>query len=140
MLEQSLMAIRKYKLKTKLLGVTLLTSLDSKDSKLIFSEKNTNLLVYKLANIANNSKIHGLICSGQDLNNLDNFKKLIKITPGVKLFARKDDQKRVSFVHEAIKNGADYVVIGRELIDSKDPIKLLKKYNEENKNKDLWTK
>ena len=139
MLEQSLVTIKKNKLKTKLLGVTLLTSLDKKDSKLIFSEKNTNSLVYKFANIANDSKIHGLICSGQDLGNLEKFKKLVKITPGVKLFARKDDQKRVTFAHDALKNGADYVVIGREIIDSKDPLKLLKKYYEENKNKDLWT-
>ena len=138
MLDKSLATIKKHKLKTKLLGVTLLTSLDKKDSKLIFSEQNTNSLVHKLAKIANDSKIHGLICSGQDLDNLQNFKKLIKITPGVKLFARKDDQKRVTFVDKALENGADYVVIGREIIDSKDPIKLLKKYYEKNKNKDLW--
>tara|TARA_B100001059_G_scaffold235282_1_gene280405 strand:- start:306 stop:1013 length:708 start_codon:yes stop_codon:yes gene_type:complete len=138
MLKQSLVTIKKNKLKTKILGVTLLTSLDKKDSKLIFSEKNTNSIVYKLANIANDCKIHGLICSGQDLDSLQKFKKLIKITPGVKLFTRKDDQKRVTSVHEALNNGADYVVIGREIIDSKDPIKLLKNYYEKNKNKDLW--
>tara|TARA_B100001057_G_scaffold197366_1_gene198058 strand:+ start:1601 stop:2308 length:708 start_codon:yes stop_codon:yes gene_type:complete len=139
MLEQTLLKIKNRNLKTKVLGVTLLTSLDHKDSKLIFSEKDTNALVYKFAKIANATKIHGLICSGQDLVNLNGFKKLIKITPGVKMFARKDDQKRVTFVHEALKNGADYVVIGREIIDSKDPLKLLKKYYEENENKDLWT-
>jgi len=139
MLDESLVAIKKNKLKTKLLGVTLLTSLDHKDSKLIFSEKNTDLLVHKFAKVANESKIHGLVCSGRDLDNLQKFKKLIKITPGVKLFARKDDQKRVTFVHEALKNGADYVVIGREIIHSIDPLELLKKYYEENKNKDLWT-
>ena len=82
-----------------------------------------------------------MICSGQDLNNLKNYKKIIKITPGVKLFRRDgDDQKRVAFAHEALKNGAKYVVIGRELIDDKDPINLLKKYYEENQNKNLWTK
>ena len=134
-----MITIKKNKLKTKLLGVTLLTSLDHKDSKAIFSEKNTNILINKFANIANSSKIHGLICSGQDLDILKKFKRLIKITPGVKLFNRNDDQKRVSFIHDALKNGADYVVIGRELIQSKDPLKLLKKYYEENKNKDLWT-
>ena len=139
MLEESLVAVKKNKLKTKILGVTLLTSLDHKDSKLIFSESGTDLLVNRFAKVANDSKIHGLICSGQDLDNLQKFKKLIKITPGVKLFARKDDQKRVTFVHDALKNGADYVVIGREIIDSKNPLKLLKKYYEENKNKDLWT-
>ena len=139
MLDQSIATIRKHKLKTKLLGVTLLTSLDNKDSKLIFSEKKTNLLVKKMASIATNSKINGLICSGQDLDDLKKFKKLIKVTPGVKLYRRKDDQKRVTFVDEALLNGADYVVIGRELINSKDPVKLLKKYYEENKNKNLWS-
>ena len=139
MLDKSLVAVKENKLRTKLLGVTLLTSLDHKDSKLIFSESDTDLLVNRFAKVANDSKIHGLICSGQDLDNLKKFKKLIKITPGVKLFERKDDQKRVTFVHEALKNGADYVVIGRELIHSSDPLRLLKKYYEENKNKDLWT-
>ncbi len=140
MLKQSLATIKKLKIKTRLLGVTLLTSLDHNDSKQIFSQKNTNLLVQKFANIANISKLHGLICSGQDLENLQKFKKLTKITPGVKLFKRKDDQKRVTFAHDALENGADYVVIGRELINSENPTKLLKRYYEENKNKNLWTK
>ena len=140
MLKQSLMAVKKLKLKTKLLGVTLLTSLDQKDSKQIYSQKNTNDLVYKFAEIANTSKIHGLICSGQELDNLKKYKNLIKLTPGVKLFRRKDDQKRITFAHEALENGADYVVIGRELISSKNPINLLNEYYEKNKNKNLWTK
>ncbi len=140
MLEQSVLTVKKLKLKTRLLGVTLLTSLDQKDSKLIYSQKDTNLLVHKFAKIAGNTKIHGLICSGQELSKLQGFKKLIKITPGVKLFKRNDDQKRVAYAHEALENGADYVVIGRELINNKDPLELLNKYYEENKNKNLWTK
>ena len=67
------------------------------------------------------------------------FKNLLKITPGVKMFKRKDDQKRIAYVHDAINDGADYVVIGRELINKKDPIALLKKYYEENQNQNLWT-
>ncbi len=140
MLKQSLITIKKLKLKTKLLGVTLLTSLDQEDSKQIYSQKNTNDLVYKFAEIANSSKIHGLICSGQELSNLKEFKRLIKIIPGVKLFKRSDDQKRITFAHEALEEGADYVVIGRELINSNNPIDLLKEYYEKNKNKNLWTK
>jgi len=75
MLEESLVAVKKNKLKTKILGVTLLTSLDHKDSKLIFSESGTDLLVNRFAKVANDSKIYGLICSGQDLDNLQKFKK-----------------------------------------------------------------
>ena len=56
------------------------------------------------------------------------------------MFARKDDQKRVAFVHNAIQDGANFVVIGRELIESKRPVDLLRKYGEQHENKNLWTK
>ena len=140
MLKSALKNIKKFNLKTKVLGVTLLTSLDGKDSKKIYGEKDTDKLIKKLALIASKAKIAGLICSGQDLKSLKSYKKLLKITPGVKLLDRKDDQKRVSFVHDALNNGANFVVIGRELINAEDPMKLLNEYNKKNENKNLWTK
>lgn len=140
MLKSALKNIKKFNLKTKVLGVTLLTSLDGKDSKKIYGEKDTDKLIKKLALIASKAKIAGLICSGQDLKSLKSFKKLLKVTPGVKLLDRKDDQKRVSFVHDALNNGANFVVIGRELINAEDPMKLLNEYSEKNENKNLWTK
>ena len=117
-----------------------MTSLDGKDSGKIYKERNTKKLVKKFAEIADNANIHGLICSGNDLRVLGKFSKLIKITPGVKMFARKDDQKRVTFAHNALQDGASFVVIGRELIESKRPLDLFKKYGEQHKNKNLWTK
>ena len=140
MMKAAVSSIKKNKLKTKILGVTLLTSLDGQDSEKIYKERNTKKLVKKFAEIAKNVNIHGLICSGDDLKVLRKFNKLIKITPGVKMFARNDDQKRVTFAHNALQDGASFVVIGRELIESKKPIDLLKKYGEQNKNKNLWTK
>ncbi len=140
MLKVALKNIKKFNLKTKVLGVTLLTSLDDKDSKKIYGEKDTNKLIKKLALIASNAKIAGLICSGQDLKSLKSFKRLLKVTPGVKLLDRKDDQKRVSFVHDALNSGANFVVIGRELINTKDPMKLINEYNKKHENKNLWTK
>jgi len=140
MLKSALKNIKKFNLKTKVLGVTLLTSLDGKDSKKIYGEKDTDKLIKKLSLIASKAKIAGLICSGQDLKSLKGFKKLLKITPGVKLLDRKDDQKRVSFVHDALNDGANFVVIGRELINAKDPMKLLNEYSEKYENKNLWAK
>ncbi len=140
MMKAAVSSIKKNKLKTKILGVTLLTSLDGKDSEKIYKERNTKRLVKKFAEIANNVNIHGIICSGDDLKVLRKFDKLIKITPGVKMFAKNDDQKRVTFVHNALQNGASFVVIGRELIESKRPLDLLKKYAEQHKNKNMWTK
>ena len=139
MMKAAVNSINKNKLKTKILGVTLLTSLDGKDSNKIYKEKNTAKLVKKFTEIANNVNIHGLICSGNDLRVLGKFNKLNKITPGVKMFARNDDQKRVTFAHNALKDGASFVVIGRELIESKRPLDLLKKYGEQHKDKNLWT-
>ncbi len=140
MIKSAIKSIKKNKLKTKILGVSLLTSLDGKDSEKIYKEKNTKKLVKKFSEIANNLNIHGLICSGNDLRVLGKYKKLIKITPGVKMFARNDDQKRVTFAHNALQDGANFVVIGRELIETKTPLDLLKKYGEQHKNKNLWTK
>ena len=140
MIKAALNSIKKNKLKTKILGVTLLTSLDGKDSNKLYKERNTKKLVKKYTEIANNENIHGLVCSGDDLKILAKYNKLIKITPGVKMFARNDDQKRVTFVHNALQDGASFVVIGRELIESKKPLDLLKKYGEQHKNKNLWTK
>ena len=140
MMKAAVNSIKKNKLKTKILGVTLLTSLDGKDSEKIYKERNTKKLVKKFAEIANNVNIHGIICSGDDLKVLRKYNKLIKITPGVKMFARNDDQKRVTFAHNALQDGASFVVIGRELIESKKPQDLLKKYGEQHKDKNLWTK
>ncbi len=140
MIKAAIKSIKKNKLKTKILGVSLLTSLDGKDSEKIYKERNTKKLVKKFSEIANNLNIHGLICSGNDLRVLEKHKNLIKITPGVKMFARNDDQKRVTFAHNALQDGANFVVIGRELIETKSPLDLLKKYGEQHKNKNLWTK
>ena len=111
MMKVAVNSIKKNKLKTKILGVTLLTSLDGKDSEKIYKERNTRKLVKKFTEIANNVNIHGIICSGDDLKVLGKFNKLIKITPGVKMFAKNDDQKRVTFVHNALQDGASFVVI-----------------------------
>ncbi len=140
MMKAALNSIKKNKLRTKILGVTLLTSLDGEDSEEVYKEGNTKKLVKKFAEIANNVNIYGLICSGDDLRVLGKFNKLIKITPGVKMFGRNDDQKRVTFAHNALQDGASFVVIGRELIESKRPLDFLKKYGEQYKNKNLWTK
>ena len=139
MMNAAIKTITKNKLKTKVLGVTLLTSLDKYDSKLIYGEKNTSKLVKKFALLALKSKLKGIICSGLELKKLKEVKGLTKITPGVKLFSRNDDQKRVSYVHDAISNGANYVVIGRELINTPNPQELLQKYYEKYPNKNLWT-
>ena len=128
------------KSKTKLLGVTLLTSLDQEDIKSMYGNITTKQLLENFAKLAHKSNIDGLICSGQDLKIFRRYKNLLKVTPGVNLYDRKkDDQKRTISATDAFQNGADYIVIGRELINHKNPINALQSYYEENKDKDLWT-
>ena len=141
MLEEARKLIKKEKIKTKILGVTLLTSLDNTDIRSMYGKITTQQLIKNFANLAKKAKIDGLICSGQDLKFLSSYKKLLKITPGVSLYEREnDDQKRTISAIEAFKNGASFIVVGREIINHKNPINALELYYEENKNKNLWTK
>ncbi len=140
MLKRAKNFLKEEKLKTKILGVTLLTSLDSADVKSMYNKITTKKIINNFAVLATDTKIDGIICSGKDLNFLKPYKKLLKVTPGVSLYSRKkDDQKRTISALEAFKNGADFIVIGREIINDKNSINTLELYYEQNKNKNLWS-
>ena len=101
--------------KTKLIGVTILTSLDNKAIKEIGFNKNVKELVLHQARLANKAKLDAIVCSAQEVKIVKKvFKKEI-ITPGIRLNSKKDDQKRVLTPNEAYKNGADWLVIGRDI-------------------------
>ncbi len=101
--------------KTKLIGVTILTSLDSKAIKEIGFNKNLKELVLHQARLATKAKLDAIVCSAQEVKIVKKvFKKEI-ITPGIRLNSKKDDQKRVLTPYEAYKNGADWLVIGRDI-------------------------
>ena len=101
--------------KTKLIGVTILTSLDNKEIKEIGFNKNVKKLVLHQARLANKAKLDAIVCSAQEVKIVKKvFKKEI-ITPGIRLNSKKDDQKRVLTPFEAYKNGADWLVIGRDI-------------------------
>ncbi len=141
MLQESRKYIKKEKLKTKILGVTLLTSLDDSDIKSMYGEISSKKIIKNFAALSEKTKIDGIICSGQDLNYLKKYKNLLKITPGVSLYKRKkDDQKRTISAIEAFENGANFIVIGREIINHKNPVNVLELYYEKNKDKNLWSK
>ena len=101
--------------KTKLIGVTILTSLDNKAIKEIGFNKNVKELVLHQARLANKAKLDAIVCSAQEVKIVKKvFKKEI-ITPGIRLNSKKDDQKRVLTPFEAYRNGADWLVIGRDV-------------------------
>ncbi len=101
--------------RTKLIGVTILTSLDNKAIKEIGFSKNIKELVLHQAKLATKAKLDAIVCSAQEVEIVKKvFKKEI-ITPGIRLNSKIDDQKRVLTPRQAYKNGADWLVIGRDI-------------------------
>ena len=121
---------------TKILGVTVLTSLDKKQTLKYYKEKNVNSLVAKFAKYAKKNKLDGLVCSPLEIKIVRKQagKKMILVVPGIRSekisLSKKDDQKRTLTPKEAIKLGADYLVIGRPIIESKNPLETIKKINQ----------
>lgn len=99
-------------------GVTVLTSIKPEECVSIFGAE-PGQKVLQFARMLAEIGADGIICSPQELEFLSKqpeLDKLQKITPGVRpLWAAKDDQKRVMTPGEAIKAGADYLVIGRPI-------------------------
>jgi len=122
--------------KTNILGVTILTSLNEKQTLKYYKEKNVNILVKKFASYAKKNNISGLVCSPLEINIVrkEVGNKMILVVPGIRpeknSLSIKDDQKRTLTPKEAINLGADFLVIGRPIIKSKNPLETIKKINQ----------
>ena len=104
---EALKAAKKVSGKSKLTGVSVLTSLNNKSLKEIGFNKNVKKLVIHQAKLANKAKLDAIVCSPQEVNLVKKvFKKEI-ITPGIRFTSKSDDQKRVLTPKQAYKNGSD---------------------------------
>ena len=101
------------KKQTKLIGVSLLTSLDTTDTELMYGNQLNDQFI-KLLKVAEQSEIDGIVCSPKELQSITT-NKLIKVVPGIRNSELADDQKRVMTAKEAYENGADYIVVGRPI-------------------------
>ena len=111
----ALKAAKKVSGKTKLIGVTILTSLDNKSLKEIGYNKAVKSIVIKQAKLANKAKLDAIVCSPMEANLVKKvFKKEI-ITPGIRFNSKAGDQKRTLTPKQAYKNGSDWLVIGRPI-------------------------
>ena len=128
----ALRAAKKVSGKTKLIGVTILTSLDNKSLKEIGFNKDVKKLVLHQARLATKAKLDAIVCSPHEIKIVKKvFKKEI-ITPGIRLSGdSKDDQKRVMTPKQAFQNGATALVMGRSLTGNiqKKIEKLIKELN-----------
>tara|TARA_Y100000816_G_scaffold281598_1_gene256298 strand:- start:473 stop:1147 length:675 start_codon:yes stop_codon:yes gene_type:complete len=101
--------------KMKLIGVTILTSLDNTALKEIGFNRNVKKLVLHQAKLANKAKLDAIVCSAQEIKLVKKIFKKEIITPGIRFTKKTNDQKRVLTPIEAYANGADWLVMGRDL-------------------------
>ena len=112
---EALKATKKVSGKIKLIGVTILTSLDNKALKDIGFNKDVKKLVLHQARMANKAKLDAIVCSAHEVKLVKKvFKKEI-ITPGIRFNSKSNDQKRVLTPKQAYKNGSDWLVMGRPI-------------------------
>ena len=112
---QALKAVKKVSGKIKIIGVTILTSLNDNALKQIGFKKKVKDLVIHQARLAHKANLDALVCSAKEVQLVKKvFKKEI-ITPGIRFNSKLNDQKRVLTPREAYKNGSDWLVIGRPI-------------------------
>lgn len=100
-----------------LLGVTVLTSQQAGSDE-----------VLKAARLGLSCGLDGVVCSAQEARNLRSKikKKFIMVTPGIRTDKTiRDDQKRTATITEALRSGSDFLVIGRPILEAKNPLQAL---------------
>ena len=131
---EALRAAKKVSSKTtKLVGVSILTSLNNKSLKEIGYNRDVKKIVSTQAKLASKAKLDAIVCSPHEIKIVKKFFKKEIITPGIRLSGdSKGDQKRVMTPKQAFKNGASALVMGRSLINGsikKNIQRLIKELN-----------
>ena len=111
----ALKAAKKISGSIRLVGVSILTSLDNKELKEIGFNKDVKKLVIHQAKLAKKAKLDAIVCSAQEAKIVKKIFKKEIITPGIRINSKTDDQKRVLTPKQAFKNGAHSIVIGRNI-------------------------
>ena len=120
-------AANQAKSNTKILGVSLLTSLDESDVQMLYNNKFIEQF-NNLIEVAENSEIDGIVCSSKELTLLFDS-DLMKVVPGIRNHSFSDDQKRVMTSKEAYRLGANYIVVGRPITQSKNVDEAIREYS-----------
>lgn len=117
MLERAVSAIREESSSTRLIGVTVLTSQDP--------AQEVTPEVMRLARLCQNSGLDGIVCSPHEIENVRKTtrKDFLIVTPGIRIASRSDDQKRIATPAIAFQRGADYIVVGRPILEAEDPVR-----------------
>ncbi|MBK9323373.1 MAG: orotidine-5'-phosphate decarboxylase [Bdellovibrionaceae bacterium] len=124
LLEKELNQIRPF----RILAVTVLTSWDQSSLPSVMTAQPISQHVVDLARLVQSSGLQGIVCSPHELDLLQNM-NLYLVTPGIR-FSMDDlgDQKRVMGPEQAIRRGANALVVGRPIIDAKNPVETATEY------------
>ena len=129
MLEAARDAIASSVQQPKLIAVTMLTSMAQPDLAEIGISATPAEMVLRLATLARDSGLDGVVCSAQEAALLRKHcgTEFCLVTPGIRpAHASHDDQSRVMTPQAALESGADYLVIGRPITQAVDPLQTLK--------------
>jgi orotidine-5'-phosphate decarboxylase len=112
----------------QILAISILTSWDENSKPSIIKNDSIATLVNELADLVWDSGLSGLVCSPFEATEIKKqHPKMYCLTPGIRFPGDSAaDQKRIMTPDEALKSGSDCLVLGRSILDSTDPIKLLK--------------
>jgi orotidine-5'-phosphate decarboxylase len=115
--------------KPKIIAVTVLTSADRAALREVGIEREVDFQVVNLARLAAKCGLDGVVASPHETSvireNLEN-PNFIVVTPGIRpVFATNDDQKRVMTPQQAVAAGADYIVVGRPVLQAKNKTKAI---------------
>jgi orotidine-5'-phosphate decarboxylase len=129
-------AVNAMKRPTRVLGVTVLTSLSETDLRALGFQQTVQERVLALSRIAKNAGCAGVVSSANEAMAVkkEMGKDFIVVTPGIRpkwSALSGDDQQRITTPGEAITNGADYIVVGRPISRAKDPVEAAEKIAQE---------
>jgi orotidine-5'-phosphate decarboxylase len=115
---------------TKVIGVSMLTSLEEEDSLTLFGNTVQDQ-INNLFKIAVKVNIDGIVCSPHELEIANTMlgSHSIKITPGIRDTTAEDDQARTLSAKEAIERGSTFLVIGRPITQAEDIAQALQNFN-----------
>lgn len=132
MMEAAAEAVSQFQQRPYLIGVTVLTSMTQTDLAQTGVDRSIDEQVMHLAKLSQQSGLDGVVCSAQEAVILRDQlgKEFLLVTPGIRLNSKsEDDQRRIMTPKEALAAGSSYLVMGRPITRSADPVLLLQQIN-----------
>ena len=134
MMEAAATRLAQQRLTTHLIAVTVLTSMQDRDLVDVGIPSSVSDQVTRLAQLAKQSGLHGVVCSAQESTQLASLcgDEFLKVTPGIRpAFAAANDQQRIMTPRDAMQAGSTHLVVGRPVTQAERPMEALKAIQQE---------